>query len=473
MDLFPKPRPYPNQREAMEQIAAALEESVDVVFEGACGTGKTLAALVPALEYADREDKAVVITTNVHQQMKQFVDEAREIKQIEPEVTATVFKGKRDMCHLDVGYEECQALRDNTYDLVDLERSIADKKADGVESSADVEAVEAMEAEARELRDNRCSYFHDNLVSDNEDFHRWLSTGVRRPREVFERAERDGKCGYELLKDSMDSVDLVVCNYHHLLSPEVRGHFFRWLDRPPEDVVAVFDEAHNLEDAAREHSGSKLDLETVERAELELVEHEKPGLRDALALFRETAEVAIDENLEFGEAEGPGWTDVYIDGGDVDAVTSGLPDTDEYRERIREGLEFAVKLGRRYERLYKEGETEVRRDCPSKTAFEFVDTYLALAGEPDHLAVAGARRGIEGLDRRLEVFVCLPDNVTESLFDGLHASVFMSATLRPFDVFEESLGVDNALRLAYPLEFPRDNRETYAVGLPALYSRRR
>ncbi|MFW5896331.1 MAG: DEAD/DEAH box helicase, partial [archaeon] len=57
----------------MERIADALEEGRDVLFEGACGTGKTLAALAPALAYAQANDKTVVITTNVHQQMRQFI----------------------------------------------------------------------------------------------------------------------------------------------------------------------------------------------------------------------------------------------------------------------------------------------------------------------------------------------------------------------------------------------------------------
>ncbi len=471
---FPKKRPYPNQQDAMEQIEAAFEEGVDVAFEGACGTGKTLSALVPALDHARREDKAVVITTNVHQQMRQFVQEAREIKQMEPGVTATVFKGKTSMCHLDVGYDECEALRDNTYDLVELEGEIAEMKSDGVESGSDVEALEAAEDEASALRNNMCDYFHGNLVDDTRDFHSWLKSDVRSPEQVFERAEEHGYCGYELLKEGMDEIDLVVCNYHHLLSPDVRQYFFRWLDRSPDEVIAVFDEAHNLEDAARDHSSESLALETVERAELELVENGEEELRDALALFRETVESAVDAEMEFGAAEsGAGWNDVHIADDDGDEVSRRLPDTDEYRDRVQRGLKFAAKLDNEYEREYKEGDSDVRRECPSLAAFAFVDSYLRKAGRAGHLPVAGVRRGAEGLERRLELFVCVPSEVTEPLFDGLHSSVLMSATLRPFDVLEDTLGLHNPLELAYPLEFPSDRRETYTVDLPPLFSRNR
>src|SRR6056297_3863683 len=104
MRFFPYDEPYANQREAMDRIHNALSRDQDVLFEGACGTGKTLSALVPALEYAREADKTVVITTNVHQQMRQFVTEARQITQQEP-IRTVVFKGKASMCHIDVGFE--------------------------------------------------------------------------------------------------------------------------------------------------------------------------------------------------------------------------------------------------------------------------------------------------------------------------------------------------------------------------------
>jgi DNA excision repair protein ERCC-2 len=119
--FFPYEEPYPNQRSAMSGIAEALDDQRDVLLEGAPGTGKTLSALVPALEYARRTDKTVVITTNVHQQMRQFVEDARAIVEEEP-LRAVVFKGKSSMCHIDVDYQECQTLRDTTRDLVETEQ---------------------------------------------------------------------------------------------------------------------------------------------------------------------------------------------------------------------------------------------------------------------------------------------------------------------------------------------------------------
>ncbi|MDZ7688731.1 MAG: ATP-dependent DNA helicase [Halobacteriales archaeon] len=484
-DYFPKETPYPNQSEAMSRIGDAVDEGRDVVFEGACGTGKTLSALVPALEHARREDRTVVITTSVHQQMRQFVEEAREIKQIQ-DVSVAVFRGKSKMCHIDVGYEECQALRENTYDLVEAEGELDELGGEST-TAEEEEQRAALEESIAALRENSCDHFHENLTRNNADFMRWLDADVREPDEVYDRAEGCGFCGYELLKESMDDVDLVICNYHHLLSPEIRDYFFGWLDANPDEVIAVFDEAHNLEDAAREHSSRTLGRETLERAELELAEEgeETDEEREVLAAFREALTYVTEGSLEFGEAErlGRDWQDVTVEN---DAERDDLTDAffenlryeeDETRRLVRSGVEIASRIDARYEREYKSGDADTRRDCAALSVFSFLDTYLKNADEEGYFPVAGVRRSDresdESVDARAELYTCLPNEVTGPLFDSLHASVLMSATLRPFDVFSRVLGLDDPVELAYGMHFPEERRETFVADVPALFSSKR
>ncbi|RLG25388.1 ATP-dependent DNA helicase, partial [Methanosarcinales archaeon] len=119
---FPKSSCYKYQSEAMEQIFGALIGERFVLFEGACGTGKTLSALVPALSVGERLGKVVVIATNVHQQMEQFIEETREIRR-KKRVNVVVLTGKMLMCpHPDMDYDRCKLLRENTFELVDAER---------------------------------------------------------------------------------------------------------------------------------------------------------------------------------------------------------------------------------------------------------------------------------------------------------------------------------------------------------------
>jgi DNA excision repair protein ERCC-2 len=500
--FFPKPSPYDNQREAMDEIRDALDEETDVLFEGACGTGKTLAALAPALDHARETNKTVVITTNVHQQMRQFVREAREIHDGEP-IRAVVFKGKGSMCHIDVDYEECQVLRDNTRELVDAERDrreLAERQEALLEEAqeGDGEAAEARQAvmdeldavedELEDLREgNVCERYYENLTEDNDEFYEWLYGGVRTPEDIYDYAHERNRCGYELLKEGIEGVDLAVCNYHHLLDPGIRTQFFRWLGRDPEDVVVVFDEAHNVEDAARDHASKALTENTLDSAlaELEDVDDDRAGAAEnVVSAFRDALVETYEDSFGFGGSGppraksevGPNWEDVPVANDDrrddltlafLQAYTGpGIePDVDD-------ALALGEYLDEEYDEAYRNGETTTRRECHTLQAAEFVEAYVNESGELGQYPTAAVRRdeGTEEVYGRAELYTCIPREVTTELFDSVHASVLMSATLRPFDVVSDVLGLEDPVTMAYGLQFPEENRRTFAVDTEPLFA---
>ncbi|MFB6119267.1 ATP-dependent DNA helicase [Halosegnis sp.] len=492
---FPYEEPYDHQRDAMERIDEALADERDVLFEGACGTGKTLAALAPALAYADREDKTVVISTNVHQQTRQFIEEARAITDQQP-LRAVVFRGKGSMCHIDVDYEECQALRDTTRELVDNEEELAELEAreeellaaaqEGNEEAAEarsavMEELEVLLDDVETLREegNICERFHANLTDDTEEFYAWLDGNVRTPEEVYEYAESAGYCGYELLKEGMEGVDLVICNYHHLLDPMVREQFFRWLGRDPEDVITVFDEAHNVEAAAREHATSDLTETTLTSAldELGDVDDYRTEAADrVIGAYRDALAGVYDEALSVGDREAVDeeWTDLTVESetGRDDLTVAFLEayEGPGFRQDLDAALELGETLDRRYQEQYKNGETTSRKECRVLQAAGFIDEWMTRAIAADAYPVVSVRRGDGGIYGRAELYACLPRSVTAPLFENLHASVLMSATLRPFDVLGDVLGIEDPVRMAYGEQFPEERRRTFAVDVPALFA---
>ncbi|MEF8906457.1 MAG: ATP-dependent DNA helicase [Haloarculaceae archaeon] len=501
---FPYEEPYDHQREAMGTIYDALEEGRNVLFEGATGTGKTLASLAPALEHARVTNKTVVITTNVHQQMRQFVHEARAITRTEP-IRGVVFKGKASMCHIDVGYEECQALRDTTRELVDAETDLADlerrqrelleESQAGDAGAADarsavIDELDEVRREAEELRERAtCDHYYRNLTADTDEFYAWLYDDVRTPEDVYGYADREGLCGYELLKEGMDGVDLVVCNYHHLLDPMIREQFFRWLGRDPEDVIAVFDEAHNVEDAARDHARRTLTETTLDQALDELEGSDDPrseaGL-NVLRTFRDALETAYEEAFSFGEREqvDEHWHDLAIDNDDArdDLTLAFLRNYSGpgFREEIERTFALARELDQQYDEAYRNGEAATRQECQTLQAVTFVEDWIDESAAQGQYPVVSVRRAEEGGQReagevygRAELYTCIPRSVTRGLFEDLHASVLMSATLRPFDVTEDVLGLADPETLAYGPQFPEERRRTYAVETPALFASRR
>ena len=496
--FFPYEEPYDHQAEAMERIREALVEERDVLFEGACGTGKTLASLTPALEYARAAGKTAVITTNVHQQTRQFIEEARAINADDP-IRTVVFRGKGSMCHIDVGYEECQVLRDATRELVDMEAEVDELEAreaellaasrDGDEAAAEArgavtEELDDLETGIEALREERnvCDRYYNNLTADTDDFYAWLYDDVRTPEEIYGRAHGAELCGYELLKDGMEGIDLAICNYHHLLDPMIREQFFRWLGRDPEDIIAVFDEAHNVASAAREHATRTLAERTLDGAVDELAECDDARAEPAenvVRAFRTALVDTYEASFGFGDREAVGeeWGDVTVaseEGRDDLSVAFLQAYTGQgYAADLEAALALGEELDRRYEQAYRDGETASRKECPTLTAAAFVDEWMEAAVEPGQYPVVGVRRTETGVVGRAELYTCLPRRVTEPLFEELHATVLMSATLRPFDVTEDVLGLDDPLTMAYGEQFPEKRRRTYAVDTPALFASQR
>ena len=495
--FFPYEEPYDHQREAMAGIYEALEGGQDVLFEGACGTGKTLASLVPALEHARETDKTVVITTNVHQQMRQFVEDARAITE-EERLRAVVFRGKGSMCHIDVDYEECQALRDTTRELVDIEGDIAELEGREGELLAagqdgDSEAMEARNAVVEELRDlqeemeelqserSTCDHYYRNLTVDTSEFYAWLYDDVRTPDDVYEYAGDRGMCGYELLKEGMEGVDLVVCNYHHLLDPTIREQFFRWLGRDPEDIITVFDEAHNVESAARDHARRTLTENTLTQAieELSGVEDERvDNAANVLTTFRDALVESYESSFGFGDREAVDdhFEDITIANDDrKDDLTLAFFQAYSgpgFHEEIDAALDLGRELDERYEKEFKDGKLETRKECQTLQAAGFLSEWFAESDEAGQYPVVSVRRddATDEVYGRAELYTCIPEKVTHELFDDLHASVLMSATIRPFDVTEDVVGLSEPVTMAYGHQFPESRRRTYAVSGPALFS---
>ncbi|XVH32775.1 ATP-dependent DNA helicase [Haloferacaceae archaeon DSL9] len=495
--FFPYEEPYPNQREAMDAIANALARDQDVLLEGAPGTGKTLSALVPALEHAREHDKTVVITTNVHQQMRQFVADARAITRTEP-IRAVVFKGKASMCHIDVGYQECQSLRDTTRALVEKEldkqqleqrqRELLEASRDGDINAAEarsavMDELESIDGEMETLREgNVCEHYYNNLRGNNEEFFEWLFEDVRTPEEIYEYADQRQLCGYELLKEGMEGVDLVVCNYHHLLDSMIREQFFRWLDCEPTDVITVFDEAHNIESAARDHATRTLTENTLRQAidELDGADDSRAEpARNVVKAFRDALVDTYQTRVGVDADVGENWEDVAIANDDArDDLTLAFLDRYE-GAGISVEVELAIQLGRaldeEYERAYKDGEATTRSESQTLQAAAFISAWMDEGAELGQHPVLGVRRdgGTNEIYGRAELYTCIPRDVTSALFEEVAASVLMSATLRPFAVTEDVLGLEDAMTLAYGLEYPEANRRTYAVETPPLFASER
>lgn len=484
MKYFTKPGCYPNQEDAMKQIAGALERGNAVLFEGACGTGKTLSALAPALDVASRQNKKVIIVTNVHQQMVQFIREARDIKR-KTDLKAAVMKGKKSVCPDRLDYEECRAKSENTYELLEMERLFQKAKKELTEANerykstqdqkemslrVEIEAdIKEMEPKIQKKRERVCPYLYEVLQSDAMPFRRWLFDDVRSPEDISEYAEIKGMCGYELLKREIKHSDLIICNYHHVLNPEIFLTLLGWLERLPEDVIVIFDEAHNIENAARSHASVTVSERVIERAINEIEEHRdhfpeklKEDAQKIFHFFFQSIHDIYESSPGFGSRNqiGTGWTDIQISDPyerfDIlkDRFLKKIADynKDEGKKLTIQSIqnilinvsETGGLIEAFYHESYKSGADTVRRKSNISRASDFLFAYLLNSENPNYYPILNIRRDVETNEiyGRVELFTCIPKNVTAPLFDSLGGLVLMSATFRPFDMAKEALGIE-------------------------------
>jgi DNA excision repair protein ERCC-2 len=498
--FFSKPAYYPNQKDAMDSIYGALLAGKLVLFEGACGTGKTLSALAPSLAIAREKGKKVIIATNVHQQMEQFIQEAREIKAV-TDIRVAVLKGKAHMCPLEKDYDECNMLRENTYELLELDRDLLKLKEKDKTAALKVKedrsygdlcqsiASEVMAGNDRvsQLRKRSCPYLMAVLKEDNANFKDWLFGSVRSPEDIVEEAVKKKQCGYELLKRHLKEAELIICNYHHLLDPDIQARVLSWMGCTLSDVIIIFDEAHNLEAQARSHSSMTLSENTVERALMEAASirgERRNDIQYFLMLLHNTIRSAYRSRFGFGEAErlGGNWADITIRDpyGREDLLSMKL--LDELKKKdidisrvISDAVDIGLDIDEAYMKEFKEGKSEVRKSSTLLDTATFMLTYMKHSGDVNYYPVLNVRRSREGdIYGRIELFSCIPTDVTRPIMDSTFSVVLMSATLKPFDMVRSTLGITrDCVEIAFGTSFPPERRRTLAVDVAPQFARNR
>lgn len=506
LKFFPKPSFYPNQESAMETIYQALAAGKLVLFEGACGTGKTLSAVAPALAVGAEKHKKVIIATPVHQQMVQFVEEAREVR-AKAGIKAVAFIGKEKMCPAGKSVNACKSLTLATETRLEVEKEVLrlrslmksdEWKRMRPDERHDLAGSLALQEDAlRRLKGQSCEYLYETLRGVNDKFRQWLFDGVRSPEDVKERSADEGKCGYELLKENLKDADLIICNYHHLIKPEFRERFLMVLGCKLSDLIIIFDEAHNLEEQAR--SGlPPIDEIALDIAEKEVARlkpdgdsYDEAGLRIArhtalllLGGLKDTLRKTYAEKLKFGQAERmpPRGIDIRIrdPAGSDDFFCIAL------REKLSSSgipLEDAVSTIKamgtvvysRAEEDFKNGRAGSFEGSKLLDVAVFMESYVQHSSDNAHYPIVTVHKSQDGrLYATLELCNCIPGEISGPLLDGPAGAVLMSATLQPFDMLKEVLQIKrDTVEIAFGSPFPPERRKTFAVDVgPLIYSNR-
>lgn len=292
--LFPYEDARSSQVDGIQRISDAVSSEGIVTMEGACGTGKTLTALVPYLNAVRNEDtdvSQVLAVTSVKQQMEAFQDEVRRINEslsdnVRPISAITMVSVsdlhpyvKQGLIEEDV-YDQIDTLRDGArrlatedkhdYSFTDLyQRTLDPSTGDRYPYGKDIPSVAGIEY------DPYYAKYRAEYDSDDDEVEDFLPfdpnyVGVMTVDDLVDECGRSGYCPHSIMRVALEHVDVVIGNYMHAFDPKT----VKRISNPilDDETVAIFDEAHNLVPTVREFLSDSTPLTSIRKAGEELRE---------------------------------------------------------------------------------------------------------------------------------------------------------------------------------------------------------
>lgn len=396
---FPFPEVRPVQEEAMKAVEASLASGRHLLLAAPTGVGKTAAALYPALKHALQTGKRLVFATAKTLQQKLAV-------------------------------ETLAAMNDGSW------------------RSAQVRAKAKMCANREVVcHEEFCPFiqhFGAKLAASNIR-ERLLFNSHLEPSQVFAWAREEELCPFGVQLELLPECLAVVCDYNYVFDPGIS-----LFGKPGEgrlgDTFLVVDEAHNLVDRAREYFSPRLCRELLRQAwEIPQAYPNKlcRQLTEVLQELEKTVATAVTEVLK----EKPGLAPVDLP----------LPALRQARLAL-DALMVPYFAFKRQQELWLPADPVVE---VLLSVARLVD--LAESGSPTLVALADrapSPKAPGGLEESLRLYCLDPSPFLQPVLDECAGCVAMSATLQPFEFYQNLLGFDpdRTDTLSLPSPFPKENR---------------
>ncbi|HUV79419.1 MAG TPA: ATP-dependent DNA helicase [Candidatus Bathyarchaeia archaeon] len=269
------------QKEFMEDVRDSVESEKILIAHAPTGIGKTVAALVPALQYALENEKTIFFLTSKRSQHKIAIDTLRMIKQhAKLNFVAVDVTSKQSMC------PRATSIYREYYSLFN-------------------------EFCKSEQKNKRCRYF---LKNDEEALRR-IRDEILHVEELYGWCTGRGVCPYKAALEVAERADVVVCDYNYLFSPDIAEMVLEKIEAGLDDLIVIVDEAHNLPDRIRNNLSNTLRMSTITSAAREiryidremygnLMELEKIFTKLALEASKNKAvEIAVERDFLLEEME--------------------------------------------------------------------------------------------------------------------------------------------------------------------------
>jgi len=430
---FPHSSPRPGQAVLIQAVREAVACGQNLLAEAPTGSGKTAAALHPALAAALSSGKQLFFLTAKTLQQKMAGDAL--IAMNTDRVFRTVqIRSKEKMCANDrvICHE----------DFCPYARNYPEK----MEKSGLLERL-----------------------IETQPHHE--------PGAVFEEAKREKVCPFEVQLELASHADAVVADYNYIFDP---GISMRELD-DLENTILLVDEAHNLPDRARQifspelreelfqHALEKLSVRGVGATNTGSVGRKKPA-RQNMAWKQETT-LPLPGGEGWGEDEPSGTSYVFEEiraafesvVALLHRAASGLPENTLIAEAAPPEKELG-RIWRHWESTFIDYLSWKREHKVAAAEDAVVDCHFALQKFIATLRWLGpgftcvVERGQAGI--RLALICLDPARPLAPIFSTAASTIFLSATLQPMETTRRVLGLERARTksISLPPPFPRENR---------------
>lgn len=414
----------------MNLISEAVSNNSHLVLESKTGSGKTVCALTPTLQYAMDNDKKVLYLTRTNSQQRQVIFELRKIAN-KKKVFGMGVQGRHQMC---------PSLKNDS--------QLASGSPDELSKICGKRKMEVLKSISEGKKPLACKFFARVATQDLNSIKNWAKDNLPTVEEFAARCEEEGFCPYEINKSLIQDANLVTAPYIYFFNKFIRSRLLEWMACAQEDIILIVDEAHNLPDYAREIESMELGIHTLDLAKREAGEFGNLRTSDGL-LIKDLADVIKDIITAFHKE--------YLKGDKVDAF---IPPGEFLSELMYTFSTTSRKLKAQAADCIIHGEIirEVRlKDGKLPRSYiHSVGAFLSFWMEQQDENFVKLIH--DHTNTKLEIFCLEPAYATKAVLD-CHSSIHMSGTLTPLNEYRDSIGlVPETVMSAFSSPFPEENR---------------
>lgn len=274
---FPYPSYRPGQEEMLRTAAESAKSGGVLLIDAPTGSGKS--SVVSAL-LSERGDRLVIVAVRTISQLATYVRELDLIRKKQSGLKYSYLVGKGSLCPLggfgDV-YRKCESVKAFSTSLM---KERADRGAmDPARDPFILQQIKKNDPDHPLI----CPFYirsRTAIYSEKGGGIKLIASELcRRKAEVISSKGVDprnvgdvceGLCPYEVMMQASQQVDLLVLNYHHLLDDQIREQLYLNLQREPQEILLLIDEAHNCGDVMQDILSVSVDQQALEAAEREI-----------------------------------------------------------------------------------------------------------------------------------------------------------------------------------------------------------